>query len=668
MKLIYGLLPVALAQKDEVRGGVVKFLEQHKQKVIAEKNTAEKNWAAKSQWFDGSIDKLTDMGVKRNEELSEANDELTGATEMVKSLEGQIQEMTVTIDKAHQNIEAANAIRNEEATRFAQAKQDLDDMIEALEKVKEIIATMPDAIKVPTSGFLQLQQKVEKKLSPLGQSLTSNRRQEAWAKVAEVLREVHNPFAMLQQPTSYAFKSDKGSRLTSLVRELKTAAEGDRTELVTQEQNKIANYQQLKSNTQVEIASTEKQRTTAKNNKAKEQQKAADAERLKGELEQVIAADAKLLSKQKRDRASTEKIHESNDKQMADEITAVDSAISILSGKAVSGATGKQVAANTLTQTSFIQIRNQPMTRVAEFLRTRGANLRSKMLVQLAESVGTGGPFDKVKTMIKEMILKLQEEAAAETDKNGFCVNALKQNKENTENAEGEVREFTAAQAQAEAKAKEAAKKHKEFTEELEESTKEFNEQERIRLADQKDNEESVADLDAGIAECEKASQVLQSFYAGSSLIQQPAATELATDSSGGYAPQARSGSGTGVVEVVENLLAKMEATRATLMASENLAKTSHADTSRLFRERDNTLKSDIDAQKKEEASQTTAAGEARSNLNDAQTQLQSFQNEYDQALEPQCKETGVSFETRAQARQEEIQSLQEALQILQEM
>merc|ERR1719476_94622 len=297
---------------------------------------------------------------------------------------------------------------------------------------------------------------------------------------------------MLQagQPTQYAWKSDKDERLTKMVRSLKTAAESDLAELTTNEKAKISNYQQRVATTNVEIKANQQFLTQRKEELAKAQQDAAALTKLKAQLTNIIKADSALLSKTKANLSSTTQIHRSNVESMDGELKALSECIAILSGDAAKGGLGQKVAANTV---SFIQIKGTPVTRVAEFLRNKGTNLRSKMLVQLAESVGAGGPFDKVKKMIQDMINKLKTESTAETSKNQWCENELNQNKINTQNEEDNVTKYTNEKAQADAKSKTAAKLKKEKTEELEVARKEQSDLTQVRNKDRADNEESIA-------------------------------------------------------------------------------------------------------------------------------------------------------------------------------
>merc|ERR1719183_3328790 len=81
--------------------------------------------------------------------------------------------------------------------------------------------------------------------------------------------------------------------------------------------------------------------------------------------------------------------------------------------------------------------------RVVEFLQGRAKDLGSRYLA-LAASHISADPFVKVKKMIKDMIVKLMEEANAEADQNAYCTSELATNKLTRENKQSEVDELSA--------------------------------------------------------------------------------------------------------------------------------------------------------------------------------------------------------------------------------
>ena len=104
------------------------------------------------------------------------------------------------------------------------------------------------------------------------------------------------------------------------------------------------------------------------------------------------------------------------------EIVAIEKAIEIISSGAVAGNADKHLP-SMLQQASFAQLRadlnTQAQTRVAKFLQSRAKQLNSRVLSAIAVRV-SDDPFKKVKKMIKDLIVRLMEEANEEAEPLSF--------------------------------------------------------------------------------------------------------------------------------------------------------------------------------------------------------------------------------------------------------
>merc|ERR1719191_2252511 len=96
-----------------------------------------------------------------------------------------------------------------------------------------------------------------------------------------------------------------------------------------------------------------------------------------------------------------------------------------MAGGAVSGASEKHLP-QLLQQkaTSFAQLRDSyhspEQAKVASYLNKRAKQLNSRVLSVFAIRVAAD-PFKKVKKMVKDLIVKLMEEANAEVEQKGYC-------------------------------------------------------------------------------------------------------------------------------------------------------------------------------------------------------------------------------------------------------
>merc|ERR1711959_786889 len=135
---------------------------------------------------------------------------------------------------------------------------------------------------------------------------------------------------------------------------------------------------------------------------------------------------------------------ESRQQLRAEEIEAIEKAIEIISSGAVAGNAEKHLPTLVQTQASaFAQLRanmeTQAKARVASYLSKRAKQLNSRILSTLAVRA-SDDPFKKVKKMIKDLIVRLMEEANEEAEHKGWCDTELSTNeqtrKEKTEAVE----------------------------------------------------------------------------------------------------------------------------------------------------------------------------------------------------------------------------------------
>merc|ERR1719215_589664 len=107
----------------------------------------------------------------------------------------------------------------------------------------------------------------------------------------------------------------------------------------------------------------------------------------------------------------------------AEEIEAIEKAIEIIGSGAVAGNADKHLPAMVQTGSSFAQLRTRDdgnQAKVAQFLQSQSEKLGSRVLSLVAQRIESD-PFVKVKKMIKDLITKLMEEAAAESEHKGWC-------------------------------------------------------------------------------------------------------------------------------------------------------------------------------------------------------------------------------------------------------
>jgi uncharacterized coiled-coil DUF342 family protein len=122
--------------------------------------------------------------------------------------------------------------------------------------------------------------------------------------------------------------------------------------------------------------------------------------------------------------------------------------------------------------TSFAQLRNSDqndpalMKRVSEFLQAKAKKFNSRYLALIASRT-EAVPFVKIKKMIKELIVKLMEEANNEAVHKGFCDMEMATNKNTRDKQSEDVINLTAQIDELKASIAKIAQDIQGFTEEI---------------------------------------------------------------------------------------------------------------------------------------------------------------------------------------------------------
>merc|ERR1719191_2459121 len=174
-------------------------------------------------------------------------------------------------------------------------------------------------------------------------------------------------------------------------------------------------------------------RTEKAEAKAKSQQSAADA---KGDLQDTTTTrddDSKYLSDLSAECSQKSSSFAERQQLRAEEIEAIEKAIEILSSGAVAGAAEQHLPSLLQKKASFAQLRSvaqdPAQIRVAAYLRDQAERINSRVLSALATRA-SDDPFKKVKKMIKDLIVKLMEEANEEAEHKGWCDTELSSNEQ----------------------------------------------------------------------------------------------------------------------------------------------------------------------------------------------------------------------------------------------
>jgi len=341
------------------------------------------------------------------------------------------------------------------------------------------------------------------------------------------------------------------------------------------------------------------------------------------------------------------------------ELKAVAMAIKIMSSDKVSGGT-QHLPSLPQVQVALLQVGSSsqsPMQRrAAEFLRSRAQRSNSQILALIAVKVSSD-PFKKVNKMIKDMITKLMEEANEEAGHKAFCDAEMGMNKKmrdmKTEESETLTAEVDGLSADIEKLAGEIAQLSAEIAE-IDAALKKATEE---RTAEKAKNKAVAADAKVAEEATASALAVLQDFYdnAGDA----PALIQVASKDQ-------ETGAG-GVVAMLEVIQSDFVRLKSETDAAEDEAQrffesfVNDSEQSKAVKNTSVNLKTDVKQEK------SSALASTQKDLEATKVELDAA-FAYFEKLKPSCVQEVESYEDRVARREEEIQSLKEALQILDEV
>jgi len=638
---------------------VIQLLNGMVEKGKKEKADEQKQFAAFKQFCD-------DTTVEKQRSIKEANEMIEILMADIQKYESDAAQLAKEIAKHDEDIsvwegdfKASSKVRDIEHADYVATHKDYSESIDALD---EGIATLKKQAHDTAQAAAALVQLSSKRVS---RTLRDIIPEETQQKIQSFLSQQDSDQVEAPEANAYEFASQG---IVDMLTKLASKFEDERTELEKEETNARQAFEMLTQDLKANLNGATAARTEKSEAKAKALQNSADA---KGDLQDTTTTrdeDSKYLADLTANCEAKSSDHAARQQLRAEEIEAVEKAIEILSSGAVSGASEKHLPQLMQTKSSSLaqfrsESQNPNQQKVAAYLRNQASRINSRVLSALATRVDAD-PFKKVTKMIKDLIVKLVEEANEEAEHKGFCDKELSTNeqtrKEKTEGVEtlhaeidgleasirklgDEITELTANVAELDAAVAKAT--------EVREEEKAKN---TVTIKDAKDAQTAVA----------QALGVLKEFYdkageATALLQQQQEPPEMPDEPYKGMGSE--SGGVVGMIEVIQSDFARLES--ETSAAEDSAQKEYDEFMSDSSADKDAKSK-DIEHKSGKKQNDEQSLQEAKADLDGTQKELDAALAYYEK-LKPSCIDAGESYEERVARRKEEIASLKEALSIL---
>jgi hypothetical protein len=634
---------------------VVTLLDGMLAKGKKEKHEEEVEFAKFQAWCDDtrfnaekSIEEGTNQITQLEADIAKNEADAESAAQEISELEAQIA-------SAQSEHDSAQAIRAKEHEDFMSQNTDYAESIDAIERA---IATLKaKKADVAQTVLLQVQ---------------------GMPMIPDSAKATIRSFLALDQesgdgvPEANAYENQSGG-VVDLLEKLRLKFQDQKLALEKAEMNSKSNFQVLMqklTDNIVEFKKTTEEKTAFKGSCIN------NAATAKGDLEvttKTKAEDEKTLSDTNGKCKMMSEEFENNQVVRSGEIEAIEKATEILSSDAVSGNAEKHLPKLIQLKAgkALMQLRGEnddaARARLVAFLQGRAKSSGSKYLALVAAHAASD-PFAKVKTMIKDLITKLMEEANSEADHKAYCDTEMATNKQTREIKQSEVDELSASIDKNTADSTELTEQIAQLSDALAALSQEQATATKIRGEEKATNTATIADATEAQLAVEKATAVLKEFYgsvASSSALLQGGAGIAQEMKQAAQAPykgqQAENGGIMGFLEVVLSDFARLEAETSTAEDQAQSAYSSFMDESN----EDKAVKEATSEHKTGKKQQTDEK------IRTEKKELELTQGELDAALEyyeklkPDCVDQALSYQDRVAQREAEIQSLQEALAVL---
>jgi len=654
---VFALLVVpSFAEKAEVTPvqKVIQLMEGMLEKGKKEKHEEQVQFAAYKQFCD-------DTSVEKNRAIKEAD-------ETIEVLKADIQKYTAKAAKLTKEIagldedisvwagdmKAATNVREIEKSDYDTMHKDYSESIDALERAVAVLKKQSHDRK--QASLLQVSSLTQLSLIPADAKRAID---------AFIQQDQEDESLAVSAPEANAYEFQSSGVVEMLVKLLDKFI-GERTTLEKEEANAKHAYDMLMQDLNAQTDQATKDRDAKAESKAKALQSKASAE---GDLKDTTTTrneDQKYLDELTATCEQKASDFESRQQLRQEEIEAIEKAIEIISSGAVAGNADKHLPSLLQTHSSFSQLRAdmnaQAKVRVVSYLNKRARQLNSRVLSTLAVRA-SDDPFQKVKKMIKDLIVRLMEEANEEAEHKGWCDTELLTNEQTRKEKTDAVETLHAEIDQLEASIAKLTEDITDLTKAVADLDVAMAKATKLRQEEKAKNTETISDADAAQTAVAQALTVLKEFYAkageATALVQTNAEPEIFDSEYKGM--QSENGGVVGMLEVIESDFARLESDTKAAEATAQKEYDGFMSESKVDKSAKST---DIEHKTAKKQDQEQALTTNKEDLEGTQKELDAALAYFDK-LKPSCVDSGVSYEDRVARRKDEIESLQEALKIL---
>jgi len=667
---------------------VINMLEDMSATAKKEKNDEEIAFGKFTVWCKQETASLKREIKQNGETIALLEAQIDKLTQDVAALGEAIEKLDANVAKYNADVKSETAQREKDHAAFLEEEKDYSESVDALDRAIAVLSKQdydrPALVQLSEDDRLPIKAK-SVVLALLG-----------------VSNEKADPMDY-EAPEANAYEFQSGG-IVELLKKLLAEFTAKLGQCQKEEMNSKHAYDMVIADLTDAIENSEKE--------------IEDKTELKHQKTEEAAQDKKQLAATVADKAENEKLLKTTETECAEkklsfaekqklrteELEAIAKAIEILSSDEVSGNAEKYLA---LTQSrvsvSLVQAgsRNQGVRRrIHDFLAAEGSRKHSRGLTLLAEQI-SADPFAKVKKLIDDMITRLLQEAEEDAKHEGFCDKEMGKSKITRNKLTEDIDSLEAAIEKGKATIQTLADDTATLMQEVEDLTKSMGEATELRESEKETNKVTVKDAQAAQKAVAAATAVLKDFYekaaTATALVQAKTpnprqwglktGVKMGTDEWNALAdPNFKGKVDTGHKEEMQTfgetyegqqdeaqygILALLEVIQSDFANLEADTSAAEAANQKAYEEFMTESKKNKSVKAKKIEMNTSDKATAEATLQEDIADLKSTQDEllaaerYYKKLVPQCIDQGMTWDERVKARESEIASLKQALEIL---
>lgn len=662
-------------------GTVLSLIDELATKITAEGEKEAKAYKEYVEWCDDAAANVKfeiKTSKSKKEELEAA---IVKYTDDSSSSSSKIEDLAGSVAADGKELKEATEVREREAAEFAATEAELVDSVDTLGRAINIIdremAKNPALVQQVNSGDMG---KLLKSLSTVidAAAFSVTDRAHLMALVQNRDNSNDQDDSEFGAPDPAAYKSHS-SNIIEVLEDLKEKAEQELADLRKAESSTKHNYEMLKQSLEDQMAADTKDMNDEKSAKAAADESKATAVGDLAETTKSLANSEEVLQTTGTTCMTVAADHEATVKSREEELKTIAEAKKILL-ETSKGAEEKtysfvQVASNansalhTRADLANAEIVNLIKKLAREHHSTALAQLASKISAVIRYSGSSGAdPFEKVKSLIKDMIVKLEREAGSEATEKSYCDEEMAKTKAKKEELDHTISKLTSKIDKAASKSASLKEDVKMLQAQLAKIARSQAEMDKLRSEEHAQYVEAKQDLELGLSGVRKALAVLRDYYgsdASSALLQNGA--DLGAAMSQPAMPVKHSkagGAGSSIIDILEVVDSDFAKNLATEESQEADAAAEYEKVTQENKITKALKEQDVKYETQEFKGLDKDIAELSSDRETSSTELSAVL-EYDTKIKERCVAKPETYEERKSRREAEITGLKEALSIL---